>query len=232
MEEFLSPHFTHDKLVDPAFGDLVDVFEDLWKNYVLAPCEMLLRFPHGDVAAMAVLSPYFEAIWIHISGEDSNGRSKQFFVKGFTKVFQSDTPGIYKAAEAIYEHVRCGLAHEGALRRKVSYSRAGANAFYLTYPKKKPTGELDLEAPVVSIILNPFRVYEGVKRHFERYVHDLRNTTDESTRAAFQKTCERFLGVGQGYKIVGMTEEEFFAKASQAVAPDPRESAARLPSVG
>lgn len=213
MEEFLSPRFTHDKLANPTFGDFVDVFEDLWKNHALAPCEMLLRFPHGDVAAMTVLSPYFEAIWIHISGEDSNGRSKQFFVKGFTKVFQSDAPNIDKAAEAIYEHVRCGLAHEGALRRKVNYSRAGANAFYLTYPKKKATGELDLEAPVVSIILNPCRVYEGVRRHFEGYVNDLRNTTDESTRAAFQNTCVRLWGTGQGDNVVGMTEEEFLGKA-------------------
>ena len=212
MKEFLSPQYTHDKLTNASFEDLVDVFEDLWKSYVLAPCEMLLRFPHGDVAAMTVLSPYFEAIWIHISGEDSNGRSKQFFVKGFTNVFHSATPNIDQAAEAIYEHVRCGLAHEGALRRKVHYSRLGANAFYLTYPKKKPSGELDLDAPVVSIILNPSRVYEGVTRHFEGFVRELRNTTDESTRTAFQKTCERLWGIGQGENIVGMTEEQFLGK--------------------
>lgn len=208
MEEILSPSFRHDKLENPTFGDIVDVFEDLWKNHILVPCEMLLRFPHGDVAAMTVLSPYFEAIWIHISGEGSDRNSKKFFVNGFSQVFRADSPGIRKAAEAIYEHVRCGLAHEGALRRKVHYSRKGAKAFFLTYPKQS-TGELDLEAPVVSIILNPYRVYEGVKKHFEEYVRDLRSTSEKSMRDAFQKTCERLWGIGEGDNIVGMTEEEF-----------------------
>lgn len=212
MHEFLSPSYTHDKLENPTFGDLVDVFEDLWKKCVLAPCEMLLRFQHGDIAAMTVLSPYFEAIWTHISGEDSNGRSKQFFVKGFSRVFSSDSVGIEKAAEAIYEHVRCGLAHEGALRRKVNYSRAGAKAFYLTYPQK-PTGEFNVDAGVVSIILNPQKVYEGVSRHLDSYVRALRSTADESLKAAFQKTCERLWGMGEGENIVGMTKEQFLGKA-------------------
>lgn len=212
MDEFLSPNFRHDKLVDPTFEDLVDVFEDIWKNHVLVPCEMLLRFPHGDVAAMTVLSPYFEAIWIHISGEDSDRKSKKFFVNGFSQVFQADRHSICKAAEAIYEHVRCGLAHEGTLRRKVHYSREGGKAFFLTYPKKS-TGELDLEAPVASIILNPWRVYEGVKKHFDDYVHDLRSTSDKSKRDAFRKTCERLWGIGESDNIVPMTEEEFRGKA-------------------
>jgi hypothetical protein len=212
MEEFLSPSFRHDKLENPTFEDLVDVFEDLWKKHVLVPCEMLLRFPHGDVAAMTVLSPYFEAIWIHLSGEDSDKNSKKFFVKGFSQVFKSDSPGLNKAAEAIYEHVRCGLAHEGALRRKVHYSREGAKAFFLTYPKK-PSGELNFEAPVVSIILNPYRVYEGVKMHFEDYVRELRSTSDKSKRDAFKKTCERLWGIGENDNIVGMTEKEFRGKA-------------------
>lgn len=212
MHELLSPNFRHDKLANPTFEDLIDVFEDLWKNYVFVPCEMLLHFPNGDVAAMTVLSPYFEAIWIHISGEASDKNSRKFFVNGFSQVFRSDSPGINKAAEAIYEHVRCDLAHEGALGRNVHYSRVGAKAFFLTYPKK-PTGEPDLEAPVVSIILNPYRVYEGVKKHFEDYVHDLRRTTDQSMRDAFQRTCERLWGIGEDDNIVGMTVEDFFGKA-------------------
>lgn len=112
MQDFLSPNYTHDKLANACFADFVDVFEDMWRHYMLVPCEMLLRFPHGEVAAMMLLSSYFEAIWIHLSGKDSNGKSKLFFVRGFCRVFRSESAGIDRAAEAIYEHVRCGLDHE------------------------------------------------------------------------------------------------------------------------
>lgn len=93
MLELLSPNYTHDKPTSPCLADFVDVFEDMWKYYVLVPCEMLLRFPHGEVAAMMLLSPYFEAIWIPLSGEDSDRESKRFFVRGFCQVFQSESAG-------------------------------------------------------------------------------------------------------------------------------------------
>lgn len=209
MEQRPSPSYTYDKLQNHSFFDLVDVFEDYWMKNILVPCEMLLSYKHGELAAMILLSSYFEAIQIYLSGEDSDRQSKAFFVKGFCCVFSSRNQGIDKVAETIYEHVRCSLAHEGLLHQKVHYSNVGAKAFFLTYPKK-PDGNLDIDAEVMSIVVNPQRIYAAIKKHFENYVADLRNTEgNKSNKTAFQKTVDRLWGIGKSENIIGMTEAEF-----------------------
>lgn len=212
MDAQLSPSYSHEKLSNPSFVDLVDVFEDLWRNCVFSPTKALLTLPHRDVAAMTVLCSYFEAISAYITGENSDGRSKEFFVNGFCRVFRSDSAEIHKAAEHIYKYIRCGLAHEGMLSHKVNYSRAAAQAFFLTYPKAAD-GSLNISAGVVSIIVNPLRMYEGVEQHFEGYVRRLRASDDKALWEGFQRTVERQWALGTGENIVGMTEAEFLGRA-------------------
>lgn len=208
MEYFVSPKFDHTKLEDPSLVDLIDVFEDPWRSYVLEPARLLLKHPAGDVAAMTLVTSYFEAIWIYLSGEDSAGRSKEFFVNGFKRCFSTDTAGIDSAAKEIYKHIRCGLAHTGMLTRKVNFSRKGAHAFYLTYPKK-PDGSLNMNVPVASIVVNPLRMYEGVMFDFDRYITALRDRARTDLSEPFQKAVKQLWGIGEGENIVGMTEEQF-----------------------
>lgn len=211
MQADLSPSYSHEKLENPSFADFVDVFEDLWRKCVFAQADLLLRTPNSDIAAMTVLCPYFEAIAGYIAGEDTNGRAREFFVKGFCSVFRSDLPEIPKAAEAVYKYVRCGLAHEGMLRHKVNYSRSGAKAFFLTY-RKAADATLDIDADVVSIIVNPLRVYEGVIHHFDGYIRALREAKDKALTTAFQNTVDRQWALGTGGNIIGMTEAEFLGR--------------------
>jgi hypothetical protein len=212
MQYYLSPKYTHEKLDSRDTSDYVDVFEDTWRRYILEPSRWLLEGPNGDVAAMLVLSSYFEAIWSFLSGQDTTGKSKASFVKGFCQVFSSTDPNVATAAEAVYEHVRCGLAHDGLLRQKVNYSRVGANALYLTYPKK-PDGSLDVNRPVESIIVNPSRFYLAIERHFNDYIRRLRDATDAELLLAFRDRFERQWGVGAPDNVVGMTEREFRGEA-------------------
>jgi hypothetical protein len=208
MDAKLSPNYSHEKLENASFADLVDVFEDLWRNYVFAPVDILLKTPHGDIAAMTVLCSYFEAIAGYLSGNDTNGQSKKYFAQGICQVFQSDSPDIHKAAEAIYSNIRCGLAHEGMLNHKVNYSRLCSKVFLLTY-RKAPDGSLDIGAGVVSIMANPIKMYEGVVKHFERYILNLRNAKDRAVVDAFMKTVTRQWALGSGKNIVGITEADF-----------------------
>ncbi len=212
MDDFLSPSYTHEKLEEPSFSDLVDVFEDLWRHYIFDPVRFLMRTQYGDIAAMIILCSYFEAIQSYTTGESSLNRSKDFFVKGFMQVFSSKAPGIENAAQEIYKYIRCGLAHEGMLSHKVSYSRAGAKAFFLTYPKK-PDGNPDVCARVVSIIVNPARMYEGTEHHFNGYINKLRVGDDQDLCDAFQKSVERQWDLGSSEKNVGITESEFLGNA-------------------
>ncbi|HYE35301.1 hypothetical protein [Methylocaldum sp.] len=212
MDARISPSYSHEKVENPSFLDLVDVFEDLWRNYIFSPVWLLLNSPHGDIAAMTILCSYFETIQSYMSGEDSNHRSKEFFIKGFCQVFHSESAGIEDAATAIYKHIRCGLAHEGMMTHKVNYSRAGAKAFFLTYPKN-PNGSLNTHAGIASIILNPLRVYQGVEQHFKIYLGKLRTAEDMGLCQAFRQTAERLWAVGTGENIVGMSEAEYLGCA-------------------
>ena len=212
MQAQLSPSFTHEKLENPTLSDLIDVFEDMWRKCFLAPVDLLLRTANCDIAAMTVLCSYFEAIAGYVTGENTNGRSKEFFVKGICLVYRSYSPEINKGAEAIYKHIRCGLAHEGMLSHKVNFSRSGAKVFFLTY-RKNPDGSLDISSGVASIIVNPLRMYQGVLQHFDRYVRSLREGADQALIDAFRKTVERQWSLGTGENIIGMTEDEFLGRA-------------------
>ena len=161
---------------------------------------------------MTLISSYFEAIWIYLTGEDSDGRSKEFFFNGFGRCFSADTAGTEIAAKEIYKHIRCGLAHTGMLTRRVSFSREGTHAFFLTYPKY-PDGSLNMNVPVVSIVVNPLRIYQGVLEHFARYIRALREGNRLDLSEPFQKAVTRLWGLGEGDNIIGITEAEFKGRA-------------------
>jgi hypothetical protein len=212
VDSALSPSYSHEKLENPSFVDLVDVFEDLWRHCVLAQAKLLLGNENGDIAAMTVLCPYFEAITAYLSGEDSNRHAKEFFIRGFSLVFKStSSEEIQKAAEAIYKNIRCGLAHDGMLSHKVNYSRLGSKAFFLTY-RKNSDGSLDIPSGVVSIVVNPLRMYEGIVHHFDEYIRLLRAGEDQTLVDAFKKTVERQWALGTRENIIGMTEDEFLGR--------------------
>lgn len=208
MDAKLTPKYFHRKLENPSFADLVDVFEDWWRSYFFAPIDVLLRTPNGDVAAMTVVCSYFEAIAGYVSGKDTNGQSIKYFVDGFCRVYRTESKEIKQAAEAVYKHIRCGLAHEAMVRHKVNYSRDGSQAFFLTY-RKKSDGSPDMDAGVVSIMVNPQRMCQGVLQHFDCYVHDLRLAENQALVDAFAATVRRSWALDTGENIVGMTEAEF-----------------------
>ncbi len=211
MEHFVSPRYDHSKLENPSFTDLIDVFEDSWQKYVFWPSKMLLDHG-GDVAAMTLVTSYFEAIAIYMTGENSEGKSKPFFVNGFSQCFAASTEGIELAAKEIYKHIRCGLAHTGMLTPRVNFSREGAHAFYVTYPKN-PDGSLNLKVPAASIVVNPQRMYEGVLRHFAQYIKNLRGGSRPDLAYTFQKAVSLLWALEEGENVIGMTEDEFKGRA-------------------
>ena len=214
MEEKLTPKYSHDKLENPSFADMVDVFEDWWRSYFFAPIDVLLRTPNGDMAAIAIVCSYFEAIAGYVSGKDTNGNSGKFFVEGFCQVFRSDSKDIKKAAEAIYRHIRCGLAHAAMVHHKVNYSRDGGQAFLLTY-RKKPDSTVDIDAGVVSIMVNQQLMCQGVLQNFDGYVRDLRAGKNQRLVDAFMATIGRQWALDTGENIVGVTKAEFLGHTNR-----------------
>jgi len=186
----------------------VDVVEDTWQQYVFGPVQILFDNPHGDIAAMTLLSSYFEAVWSYISGESSDGESREFFVQGFCKVFRADGGDVEIAAKAIHKNLRCGVAHAGLPTHKVYYSRDGAKTFCLTYPKN-PDGALDMTVPPCSIVVNPIRMFDGIMYHFKELLKTLREAKDPTLVEAFDRSVRRLWGIGTEEGVIAMTEEDF-----------------------
>lgn len=208
---FVSPSFTHEKLEPPFYRDVVDVFEDRILHWLVLPAKALLKVRHGEVAAVALATNYFEAIEIYISGKDSNRKSKSFFVRGFNRVFAS-APGpgfLHEAfATSLYELLRCGFAHEGTFKHGIYFSSVRKEAFTLTWPKK--AGAFDPDGRLESAIINPRRFVEGVEAHFADYIRQLRRPADSELQCRFREAVALKWSLGAHERHIGMTEEEFY----------------------
>ena len=213
MKQRLTPNYTHEKISKPTYADLVDVFEDAWKGYVLSPAQVVLNSPHGDIAAITLLSPYFESIETLYQGRASEGNSRDFFVAGFLRVFEkisgldgaTDTEN---AAKTIYKHVRCGVAHTGFPTYRVGFHRTNPNAFILTY-RRLPDGCLDTVSPVSSILINAQRIHDAVAHHLDQYVLALRRPKSTMLHSNFNCLMRSSWGMGEDDNVVAMTEEQF-----------------------
>ena len=210
MQHFISPTFTHEKLEAPSYDDLVDVFEDRILNWFFLPASKLLDIPNCDIAAVSLLVNYFEGIEIYLTGEDSKNRSAEFFAKGFERVFsiQGHAPEFSsKIVAAIYSQARCGFAHDGMFRNRVFFSRIRPDPILITWPRKN--GVFDHSAEVESIVINPLRLYDSIKVHFDRYVKTLREGADAEAKQALEKAIALKWGLGEPDRVIGMTEDEF-----------------------
>ncbi len=208
---FISPTFTHEKLESPSYDDLIDVFEDRTRNWLLLPASKLLDMPHCEIAAVGLLVNYFEGIEIYVTGEDSKRQSEEFFARGFGRVFSAeghDPSFSRKIAAAIYSQARCGFAHDGMFRNRVFFNRVRPEPILVSWLKKN--GVFDQSREVESISINPSRFYESIETHFNRYVKTLREAVDAEAKSAFKNAVALKWGLDEPDRVIGMTEDEFF----------------------
>lgn len=207
---FVSPHFTYEKLEPPFYRDLVDVFEDRMLNWLLVPAKKLLEIPHGAVPAVALATNYIEGIEIYISGTDSKGRSKEFFRHGFKRIFTTGTGSdqlLSAVADALYESLRCGFAHDGMFRSRIYFSSIRKEALTVTWPRKGR--EFDPEGKLQSAVINPARFVESIELHFKQYMRELRAVKPSQTQENFRAAIALKWKPGEAEPLIAMTEEEF-----------------------
>lgn len=214
FKHFISPRYTSEKLEPPFFRDVVDVFEDRMRGWVLGPAIQLLKSDPLSVAAITLATNYFEGIEIYHSGEDSKRHSQEFFKRGFQRVFavRSDEQGAHEfIANALYGMLRCGFAHDSMFRNGINISTIRPEPIFVTYKKKD--GAIDLSAPLESVVINPSLFVNGVERHLTSYIRKLRQAKDEELKANFQKAIALKWGLGEPGKLIALTEEQFVSGA-------------------
>jgi hypothetical protein len=211
----VSPNHTHEKLDAPSYGDLIDVFEDRMKKWLLQPAVHLLTIEHGDIPAVSLILGYFEGIEIYCSGKDSKGASKEFFRRGFQRVFSAKPENAHlfdEIVDGLYVQARCGFAHDGLFRNRVFFSNARPEALNVTWPRKN--GEFVKDGHVESVVINAARFIDGVVKHFDRYVADLRSETDAALKANFLAAVDLKWGLHEPNRVIGMSESEFFSSGT------------------
>lgn len=219
-KHFISPNFTHEKLEPPFYKDVVDVFEDRMLYWLLVPAKKLLKVKNGYVAAVALAINYIEGIEIYASGKDSKGKSKEFFRRGYKRIFASVSGPAYlqdAIANALYDLLRCGFAHDAMFRSRIYFSSIRKEAFTITWPKKN--GQFDPDGHLESAIINPERFIRCIEIHFEQYVKELRAKSATVSKKNFLAAVELKWNLGgEGHRI-GMTEEEFMREANRSILP-------------
>lgn len=210
VKSLISPNYTEAKLIPPFYRDLVDVFEDRMRHWMLYPAQRLLNEMHGQIAAVGILINYFEGIEIYLTGKDSKGKSSLFFGNGYKKVFkmQSESEEAADAcAKALYDQARCGFAHDGLFRRRVCFTNSSQHTILVTWPKTN--GQLVFSGGVESIVINPTKFYQEISHHFESYVEDLKRGEDDALITAFKSAVDLKWGLGEGHLTIGMSRQEF-----------------------
>lgn len=209
---YVSPRYTSEKLEPPFYRDMVDVFEDRVRGWLIDPAIYLLGVNRLSVPAIILCVNYFEAIEIYASGEDSKNRSKEFFKRGFQRVFsvrgQGDAVSDW-IATALYESMRCGFAHDGMAKNGVNFSLVRNEPILVSYPRKN--GLPDLSSKPAAFIVNPELFVKGVELHFNHYISDLKRSTDPVLSANFKRAAELKWALNQPGRVIGMTEKEFFS---------------------
>ena len=214
MRHFVSPSFTHEKLEPGLYRDVVDVFEDRMRYWLLAPAKRLLTIKHGEIAAVALATNYIEGIEIYQSGQDSTGRSKAFFRRGYKRIFAGAAEFAYMQdgiADALYELLRCGFAHDGMFRSGIAFSKLRKEAITISWPKKD--GRFDPKGRLSSAVINPSRFVECIELHFDSYISELRSKKDNETKVRFQQAIQIKWRLHEPGPIIGMSEERFASGA-------------------
>ena len=215
LTHFVSPRFTHRKLEPPFYRDVVDVFEDRMRGWLLAPALKLLDSNDFSIASVSLATSYFEGIEIYHSGEDSKKQSKVFFRRGFLRVFRMAGESVAvqeRVAGGLYDLLRCGFAHDSMFRSGINFSVVRKEPILVTMMKKN--GQFDPSVPLESVVINPRAFVEGVERHFTLYVSALRRAHDQVLKENFEKAIALKWRLGEVGKVVGMTEEQFLSGES------------------
>jgi hypothetical protein len=207
MPTHISLNFAQDKLESPSLDDLIDVFEDRMKYWLIEPAKQIMEYPGGQIAGFCLFLTYFEGVWGYIKGGVSKRQSTAFFKNAFVDVFRSS--GINEAlltrvAQVFYDDARCGFFHDGMFRERIFFESLENGVLLITLPKTD--GRIDENGEIQSILVDPKRFAVAVERHFVKFITILRNPTETEQRTKFESMCRDKWGLGSDARVIGILD--------------------------
>lgn len=206
MGIFISPSYPDSKLDSPFIDDVIDVYEDRVRNWLLAPAKAVMEHEHGGPAAFCILLTYFEGAWSYATRRSSKGRSKEFFTNGFVDVFRSSNvpvPLLCRVGHLLYADARCGFFHDGMFRERV-YLAESTHELLITLPTNG--GALDLNGEIESVMIDVGRCHAAVIRHFDAAMRQLRDPQNIADREAFYAFFKSHCDWDKPGPVIGLKE--------------------------
>lgn len=168
--------------LDPV-DDMIDAVERYVLERQLHVAEFLAReflnnesshpMQRSGFAILSIIMAYFEMIEQFVAGVSSKGESREFFRRGFRRVYPDSLLSDDEIL-SVYRWVRCGMYHGGMSHSQTHLSRFLPVAF---------------EFSSGSLCINPGLAVRDVRDHFERYLEDLRDPFNCNDREQFLCYC-------------------------------------------
>lgn len=187
----ISPNFSSEKLQNPTLEDLIDVFEDRMRFWLLEPAKVLAPHPHGQVASLNLLLTYFEGVWSYIQGRDDRDNPEISFTDCFLEVFKSGGPSsdlLRRIGEILFEDGLNGFLHDAFFRRRIFFGRVPGGCLAAEVPLKNGLPDEMGDIEFITIDVEGFLAY--IEGHFKQLVLALRNPLREDLRSKFRQTCK------------------------------------------
>ena len=179
MEYAISPHFKNtDFPSDMSLDQKIEVFADRVIGWQLDMAQLCANAsPHSGFAVLHIVFSYFEMIAKFQDGFTGDGRSPEYFRKGFNSVFpnlSSQSPDLQeKLLNKLYKDVRCGLYHAGGTGPNIELSGDFNFSIAFTSPPDK-------------VKINPHRLVPDLEKHFQSYISQLRDNKNNDLRKKFE----------------------------------------------
>jgi hypothetical protein len=175
----ISPNFRNiDFPSDMSLDQKIEVFADRVKGWQLDIAQKCAEdIPHSGFAVLHIVCSYFEMIAKFQDGFTGEGKSPEYFSKGFNSVFpnlSNQSPYLQeKLLKKLYKDVRCGLYHAGGTGPNIELS--GDFNFPVAFT-----------SPPDKVKINPHRLVPELQQHFKSYIRQLRDSNNEGLRKNFE----------------------------------------------
>jgi|SRR6185503_1219570 hypothetical protein len=177
MSIAISPRFTTEKLASGKLEDMIDVFEDQMRGWLIDPANQLVHHQHAGFGILAIVLSYFEPIGQFLDGKA--GKSKAQFTRGLKAVFPDLEKNVSaKIIAELYDQLRCGMFHHGITKSKVAIAPSGPHSLSVAWG---PKGELR------QVMVVPRYLMGHLEEHLTRYVGELRDPANGKLRENFEK---------------------------------------------
>lgn len=159
-----------------------EVIKIQFRDWVFTPSELLIKTGNTDdlMGALIILLTFFEVHGQYLNGEDSNGKSGEFFRHAFDE-YSNFSNIDSNLSSKFWKFARCGLFHSLTMKGAIMIDSVGYCGNKILKKWSDSNGE--------KIIVNVERLFGSVISYHEEYLNRL-DLNDEN----FNKTYNRIIG--------------------------------------